>query len=99
MSPGSKYSRSATSTKSISRGLRLSSKKRRGKRPEGCSNGPEDYRRLVAREDLDAIVAATPRELHTPVAVAAMKSGKYAATEVPAAIEQCWDFVKASEQT
>jgi len=75
--------------------------KSRGKRPEGYSSGPEDYRRLVARDDLDAIVTATPWELHTPVAVAAMKSGKYAATEVPAAItvEQCWELVNTSEQT
>jgi predicted dehydrogenase len=72
-----------------------------GKRPEGYSRGPEDYRRMVAREDLDAVMTATPWELHTPVAVAALKSGKYAATEVPAAItiEQCWELVNTSEQT
>ena len=71
------------------------------KLPEGYSSGPEDYRRMVAREDLDAIITATPWELHTPVAVAAMKAGKYAATEVPAAItlEQCWELVNTSEQT
>jgi predicted dehydrogenase len=71
------------------------------RRPEGYSSGPEDFRRLVAREDLDAVVTATPWELHTPIAVAAMKAGKYAATEVPAAItvEQCWELVKTSEQT
>jgi predicted dehydrogenase len=71
------------------------------KRPEGYSSGPEDYRRLAAREDLDAVMTATPWELHTPVAVAAMKAGKYAATEVPAAItvEQCWELVNTSEQT
>jgi predicted dehydrogenase len=70
-------------------------------RPEGYSSGPEDYRRLVAREDLDAVITATPWELHTPVAVAAMKAGKYAATEVPAAltIEECWELVNTSEQT
>lgn len=71
------------------------------KRPEGYGSGPEDYLRLVARPDLDAVVTATPWQLHTPVAVAAMKAGKYAATEVPAAItvEQCWDLVNTSEQT
>ena len=70
-------------------------------RPEGYASGPEDYRRLVAREDLHAVVTATPWELHTPVAVAAMKAGKYAASEVPAAItiEQCWELVNTSEQT
>ena len=71
------------------------------KRPEGYSHGAEDYRRLAAREDLDAVMTATPWELHTPIAVAAMKAGKYAATEVPAAItvEQCWELVNTSEQT
>jgi predicted dehydrogenase len=72
-----------------------------GKRPEGYASGAEDYLRLVARDDLDAVITATPWELHTPVAVAAMKSGKYAATEVPAAITiaECWELVNTSEQT
>ena len=71
------------------------------KRPEGYSSGVEDYRRMVARDDLDAVITATPWELHTPVCVAAMKAGKYAATEVPAAItlEECWELVNTSEQT
>jgi predicted dehydrogenase len=72
-----------------------------GVRPEGYSRGPEDYLRLVARDDLHAVITATPWELHAPVAIAAMRAGKYAATEVPAAltIEECWDLVHTSEQT
>jgi hypothetical protein len=72
-----------------------------GARPEGYSSGPEDYLRLVARDDLDAVINAGPWELHTPMSVATMKAGKYAATEVPAAIsmEQCWDPVNTSEAT
>ena len=71
------------------------------KRPEGYSSGVEDFRRMVTREDLDALVTATPWEWHAPVAVAAMRAGKYAAVEVPAAItlEECWDLVNTSEQT
>jgi len=71
------------------------------KRPEGYASGPEDYRRLVVRTDLDAVITATPWELHTPIAVASMKAGKYAGTEVPAAVtmEQCWELVNTSEQT
>jgi predicted dehydrogenase len=73
----------------------------KGGRAEGYSKGTEDYRRMVERPDLDAIVTATPWELHAPVCVAAMKAGKYAATEVPAAIttEECWDLVNTSERT
>ena len=61
----------------------------------------EDYQRLMAREDLDAILIATPWELHTPMAVYAMRAGKYTAVEVPAALtlEECWDLVSTSEQT
>jgi predicted dehydrogenase len=75
--------------------------KRGRKRPEGYASGPEDYARLVARTDLDAVIIATPWELHTPIAVASMKAGKYAGTEVPAAVtmEQCWELVNTSEQT
>ncbi|HZT31051.1 MAG TPA: Gfo/Idh/MocA family oxidoreductase [Bryobacteraceae bacterium] len=70
-------------------------------RPQGYSRGMEDFRRLAAREDLDAVVTATPWEWHTPVAVAAMKAGKYAGVEVPAGltVEQCWELVDTSEQT
>ncbi len=70
-------------------------------RPEGYSSGVEDFRRLVRREDLNAIIIGTPWELHTPVAIAAMKAGKYAGVEVPAAltIEECWDLVNTSEKT
>jgi predicted dehydrogenase len=69
--------------------------------PAGYSGGPEDFRRLVERKDLDAVVTATPWEWHTPVCLAAMKADKYAATEVPAAItvEECWDLVNTSEKT
>jgi predicted dehydrogenase len=69
--------------------------------PAGYSGGPEDFRRLVERKDLDAVVTATPWEWHTPVCLAAMRAEKYAATEVPAAItvEECWDLVNTSEKT
>lgn len=71
------------------------------KRPEGYSKGPWDFKRLCERNDLDAVMTATPWEFHTPVAVAAMKAGKYAATEVPAAVtlDECWELVETSEST
>lgn len=69
--------------------------------PEGYTNGEWDWQRLVEREDLDAVLTATPWQWHTPIMVGAMKAGKYAATEVPAAItlEECWDLVRTSEET
>ena len=69
--------------------------------PKATRHGVEDWRRLASRDDLDAVLVATPWEWHAPVCVAAMKAGKYAATEVPAAltVEECWELVNTSEQT
>jgi len=71
------------------------------KRPEGYSRDEEDFQRLMYRGDLDAVLIATYWEWHTPMAVCAMKAGKYAAVEVPAALtlDQCWELVNTSEET
>ncbi len=71
------------------------------KAPECYTDGPEAYKKLMARDDLDAVLIASPWDLHTPMAVEGMKAGKYVATEVPAAItmEQCWDLVNTHEAT
>lgn len=63
--------------------------------------GEEDYRRLVARDDIDAVIIATPWEWHAKMAVAAMRAGKYAGVEVPAAItlDECWELVRVHEET
>ncbi len=70
-------------------------------KPEGYSRGDTDFRRLCDRNDLDIVYTATPWEWHTPVCLAAMNSGKHAATEVPAAVtlDECWSLVEASEKT
>ncbi len=72
-----------------------------GPKPEGYSRGPEDWKRMLERPDLDAVVCATPKEWHTPIMVGAMEAGKYAGTEVPAAVslEECWQLVETSERT
>ena len=71
------------------------------KRPEGYGRDVEDYQRLVYRDDLDAVLIATYWDWHTPMAVCAMKSGKYAAVEVPAGLtmQDCWDLVNTHEET
>ena len=70
-------------------------------KPEGYSNGEQDFRRLCRRDDLDLVYTATPWEWHVPVCVEAMNSGKHAATEVPGAmtIDECWQLVEISENT
>jgi len=70
-------------------------------RPDGYGKDEWDFKRMCEREDLDLILTATPWEWHVPICVAAMKAGKHAATEVPAAltIEDCWRLVETSEKT
>ncbi len=69
-------------------------------RPRGYDRGPRDFERLCAEEDLDLVFTATPWEWHVPVCLAALESGKHAATEVPAAmtVEDCWALVEAAER-
>ncbi len=69
--------------------------------PEGYAKGDEDFQRLMHRDDLDAVVIATPWHWHTPMAVCGMKAQKYVAVEVPAAIslDECWDLVNTHEET
>ena len=52
-------------------------------------------------EELDLVYTATPWEWHVPVCLAAMRNGKHAATEIPAAItlDECWRLVETAEQT
>jgi predicted dehydrogenase len=70
-------------------------------KPDLYTRGDEDFKRLMARGDLDAVIIATPWEWHTPMAVCAMKAGKYVGVEVPCAItlDQCWELVKTHEAT
>ena len=72
-----------------------------GKRePKGFTRGSRDFERLCAEEDLDLVYTATPWEWHVPVMLAAMKNGKHAATEVPAAqtVQDCWKLVETAEK-
>ncbi|OGD24979.1 MAG: hypothetical protein A2Y56_05210, partial [Candidatus Aminicenantes bacterium RBG_13_63_10] len=69
-------------------------------KPAGYSRGPRDFERLCETEDLDLVFNATPWEWHVPISVAAMRNGKHAATEVPAAVtlEECWELVETAEK-
>jgi predicted dehydrogenase len=63
--------------------------------------GEEDWRNLITRDDVDAVIIATPWLWHTPMAVEAMEAGKAVGVEVPAAttVEDCWDLVRTHERT
>ena len=64
-------------------------------------SGPEGWRELCDREDLDLVYIVTPWDSHTPMAVYAMEQGKHVAIEVPAAttIDECWQLVNTAERT
>ena len=74
---------------------------RNGKARAAEYSGPEGWRELCDREDLDLIYIVTPWDSHTPMAVYAMEHGKHVAIEVPAAtsVEECWQLVNTAERT
>ncbi len=68
---------------------------------EPYTGADDAYRKLVARDDLDAVIIATPWNFHAPMAIDAMKAGKWVGVEVPAAqtVEECWELLRVSKAT
>ncbi len=64
------------------------------------TKGERDFERMCGEADLDLVFTATPWEWHIPVVLEALKTGKHAATEVPAAyrVDDCWAMVEAAEK-
>jgi hypothetical protein len=64
-------------------------------------SGEEGWKALCDSNHCDLIYTPTPWHLHAPIALRAMKNGKHAAVEVPAAVtmDECWDLVETSEKT
>jgi len=68
-----------------------------GHRPEGYT----DYRQMLEQGNLDGVVIATSWTTHVEIALAAMRAGIYAGSEVGGAssLQECWELVRVSEQT
>lgn len=71
------------------------------KKPDVYDKEEYAFMDLLAREDIDGVVIATPWTWHTPMSVAAMKAGKYVGVEVSASttLQECWDLVNTYEET
>lgn len=63
--------------------------------------GPDAWKEVCERDDIDLIYICTDWVAHTPIAVYAMEHGKHVAIEVPAAtsISECWQLVNTCERT
>ena len=70
-------------------------------KPEGYSKDEFAFQKLMSRDDLDAVIIATPWNWHTPMAVFGMEHGKYVGVEVPCSttLDECWELVKTYEKT
>jgi len=73
----------------------------RGNDPAGYSAGPTDYRRLLERDDVDAVLVATPMQLHGQMAIDSLRAGKHVWSEVAAAmtLDECWGLVQAEKES
>jgi predicted dehydrogenase len=52
-------------------------------KPDSYTNGPDDWRKVCDRSDIDMVVIATPWHLHSPIAVYAMEQGKHVYVDLP----------------
>lgn len=60
-----------------------------------------DYKELLEKEDLDAVIIATTWITHIPIAIDAMNAGCHVGIEVGCAsdLEECFELVSVSEKT
>lgn len=71
------------------------------KTPAAYWGNPNEWKKLVQRDDIDLLIIATPWELHTPMAIEGMERGKHVALEVPVAytLSECWELIETAERT
>ena len=71
------------------------------KAPAEYTNGNYDYRNLLKRTDVDAVLIASPWEWHIEQGIDALNAGKIVGMEVCGAIklQDCFDIVTTQEKT
>ncbi|MGE5419226.1 MAG: Gfo/Idh/MocA family protein [Chloroflexota bacterium] len=69
--------------------------------PKMYGKGVTDFKRMCDNEQLDAVICCTSWEWHTPVCLAAMKTGKHCVSEVPIVLtlDEAWQIVETYEST
>ena len=67
----------------------------------GYASYETDWRKLIARDDIDAVDICTPNHLHAEIAIAAAEAGKMVLTEKPLAksLDEAKAMVDAIEKT
>lgn len=61
----------------------------------------QDYRELLAQDDIDAVIIVTPDQLHREMAIAALEAGKHVLCEKPLALtrEDCAAIAEATKKS
>lgn len=73
-----------------------------GKRePKVYAGTEEAWKGLCDSGEVDLVHITTPWKLHAPMSLYAMRAGKHAVVEVPAAVtvDECWDLVETCAKT
>jgi predicted dehydrogenase len=70
-------------------------------KPQVILDGPQGYKKLLDKKEIDAVIIATPWEWHTVMCLDAMNAKKYVGCEVITGmtVEECWKLVDTSEKT
>jgi predicted dehydrogenase len=71
-----------------------------GRKVSQYTGRDDAYKALMARDDIDAVIIATPWQWHVPMALDALAAGKQCFVEVPAAltVDDAWRLVDGSEK-
>jgi predicted dehydrogenase len=87
--------------KALAESQKMIEKAGKKKVAEYGGKGERDYRNMIEKEKLDAVIVATPWEWHSEQAIACMKKGIYVGIEVCGgfSIDECWELVNAHEST